>query len=751
VKKHENDPTHDTELRRQAEARLSEQELENACAQENLDAQRLVQELQVHQVELELQNEELRNTRDEASKWLDWYTDLYDFAPVGYYSLDRDGSIRHMNLTGARLLHVDRSRLLNRRFGLFVSRETRAVFNAFLDNVFERREENRCEVVLQTENGGSMYVQIVAAIPKDGEDCRIAVVDITERKLLERRQLLSTEILGILNEHLPLSDAINRILVAIKEETGFDAVGFRLQSGKDFPYFAQYGFSDDFLLAENTLVTPDRMNGICRDGNGEVDLECTCGLVISGCTDPTSPLFTANGSFWTNNALPLRDIPPDQDPRLNPRNICIHEGFLSVALIPIRANKRIVGLLQLNDRKTDRLTLAMIQYFEGVSASLGLALMNRHAEEALAQSNEREHRILESISDAFFSLDREWRFTYVNNGAERILLKSREELIGTTIWEQFPEAVGSIFQTEYERAMLGDTTVQFEGYYPPFAAWFEVLAYPYRGGLSVYFRDCTERHLAHEASTRAAERIAHIADMLQSTLIPPLIPLQPAGYETAARYQPALTEAEVGGDFYDLFDLGDGKLGVVIGDIVGKGLPAAARVAAVRHTIRSYAFLDLSPSRVMTLVSDALFRNIQTENDMLTAFFAVIDIRTGGLTYANAGHEPPVIMRSNGQIEFLDTIGPMFNGMSRPKYPESELTLQPGDLILMITDGITEARKGDYSAFFGVEGIVGTLSRNVGASADEIAAKIFEDASSFADDVLRDDVAIVVIKSLNDK
>jgi hypothetical protein len=203
----------------------------------------------------------------------------------------------------------------------------------------------------------------------------------SEHKQAERRQYLATEILGILNDPPSLADTIKCILAAIKQETGFDAVGIRLRSGDDFPYFVQNGFSQDFLLTENTLIARDENGGPCMDKNGNINLECTCGLVISGQTDPTNPLFTEGGSCWVNNSLPLLDLPADQDPRLHPRNNCIHKGYLSVALIPIRANKEIVGLLQLNDRKKDCFTLEMIHFFEGIAASIGVALMRKQAEE----------------------------------------------------------------------------------------------------------------------------------------------------------------------------------------------------------------------------------------------------------------------------------------------------------------------------------------------------------------------------------
>ena len=282
-------------------------------------------------------------------------------------------------------------------------------------------------------------------------------MDITERKQSERRQSLSAEILGILNLSHTLADAANSILTAIKRETGLDAVGIRLQRGDDYPYFAQNGFSDDFLRTENTLTTCARDGGLCRDDNGNYSLECTCGLVISGTFDPANPLFSAGGSFWANDTTPLLDLPAGQDPRINPRNRCIHEGFCSVALIPIRANQEIVGLLQLNGRKKNSFTTDVIHFFEGISASIGVALMHRQAEDALRTAHdELEKRVEERTTevkeraallnlthDTIFVRDTEDRITFWNKGAEETYGWSREEALGkiahTLLQTQYPE------------------------------------------------------------------------------------------------------------------------------------------------------------------------------------------------------------------------------------------------------------------------------------------------------------------------
>jgi PAS domain S-box-containing protein len=136
-----------------------------------------------------------------------------------------------------------------------------------------------------------------------------------------------------------------------------------------------------------------------------------------------------------------------------------------------------------------------IEWMDGVIDDI---TERKRAEEALRESKRNVSDMLESISDAFFALDNRWRFTYVNSRAGKLLRKSRDELTGKNIWEEFPEAVGSTFYNEYHKALDKDVPVSFEEYYPPLNTWYGVRAYPYHGGLSVYFRDITDRKLAEE-------------------------------------------------------------------------------------------------------------------------------------------------------------------------------------------------------------------------------------------------------------
>jgi len=205
--------------------------------------------------------------------------------------------------------------------------------------------------------------------------------DITDHKQKEERDRLARVVLEHLNQMVNTEDTIRDIVLSIKQSTGFDAVGLRIRKELDFPYFVQHGFSTDFLLTENTLTVQSPEGRRCREKECKIKLECTCGLVISGHADLANPFFTPFGSFWTNNSVTLLDLPADRDPRLYPRNRCIHEGFHSIALIPLRIGKDIVGLLQLNDRRKDQFTLEKIHSFEVLCATIGSTIARKRSEE----------------------------------------------------------------------------------------------------------------------------------------------------------------------------------------------------------------------------------------------------------------------------------------------------------------------------------------------------------------------------------
>jgi PAS domain S-box-containing protein len=168
-------------LRSRAEKRLRKQRSGGARIATKADAQRILHELQVHQVELELQNEELKQSKAEVDLFLEKYTDLYDLAPVGYCTLTADGTIQLANLMGASLVGIERSQLMGRRFGLLVSPGHRPGFNAFLKLVFASQTKQSGDFDLLSEAQTPRTVNIEARCMPSGLECRAAMVDVSER------------------------------------------------------------------------------------------------------------------------------------------------------------------------------------------------------------------------------------------------------------------------------------------------------------------------------------------------------------------------------------------------------------------------------------------------------------------------------------------------------------------------------------------------------------------------------------------
>ena len=188
------------------------------------------------------------------------------------------------------------------------------------------------------------------------------------------------------------------------------------------------------------------------------------------------------------------------------------------------------------------------------------------------------------------------------------------------------------------------------------------------------------------------EQELRVARMIQHALLPKSLP-ELEGYQIAAYYQSA---REVGGDFYDFLRLPDGRLGLIVGDVSGKGVPAAIVMATTRTLLRA-AYHLASPGEILEQVNDALFPDIPP-NMFATCLAALLDSRTGRLQYANAGHDPPYIRHAAGVSELRATGMPL-GLMPNMSYEQKEITLQPGENILLYSDGLLEAHSPQREMF----------------------------------------------------
>jgi signal transduction histidine kinase len=172
-------------LRKRAEEQLGNKAPELNLPLDQETARQIVHELEVHQIELVMQNEELREARYEVEAALEKYTDLYELAPAGYFSLDRTGNINAANLAAANLLQIERSLIIGRSFEHFIVEKYRPTFAAFLAMAFNSRSEEACKVVIINNVGARINVQIGASLSSSGTECHIALIDLSGQKKAE--------------------------------------------------------------------------------------------------------------------------------------------------------------------------------------------------------------------------------------------------------------------------------------------------------------------------------------------------------------------------------------------------------------------------------------------------------------------------------------------------------------------------------------------------------------------------------------
>ncbi len=235
-----------------------------------------------------------------------------------------------------------------------------------------------------------------------------------------------------------------------------------------------------------------------------------------------------------------------------------------------------------------------------------------------------------------------------------------------------------------------------------------------------------------------------VAQALRAALLK--LPDEIPGLTFAHHYRPAVQPAHVGGDFYDLFELDHGHVGVVVGDISGKGIEAAVLTSLVKNTIRAHATeKGKTPAEVLALTNTVLTRETAVET-FATVFFAMLDRRDGRLVYCNAGHPASVVARRDGSVAVLPATSPLLGAFAEFTYQNAEAFLACEDLLFLYTDGLTEARQG--RDLFGEQRLFELVGRLCAREPGEIVERVIDSAVSFAEGGLRDDLAVLALRRL---
>jgi len=392
----------------------------------------------------------------------------------------------------------------------------------------------------------------------------------------------------------------------------------------------------------------------------------------------------------------------------------------------------------------------------------------KKAEQLLRESEEKYRNAVERASDAIIILQN-GKFVYANPRALMLSGYSSEEFMNMPFLRYFhPDHIGKMREYYerreefYERVARGELKLSFfetaflrkDG--SAVFAEISVSLITYRGLPAdlIIIRDITDRKRIEEEKARLESQLLlkkiqeaklqkelEIARGIQKALLPTEFPQVP-GYDFSAINIPSQT---IGGDLYYFIELPNDELGISIGDISGKGIPGAVLMANVCATFCGLVRQSRRSNIVIKKLNDALYHHTQA-NQFTTFFYGILNPRLHTFRYTNAGHNPPILYRQNDTYKELKTGGTILGFLPNIMYRRSNISLQPGDVLFLYTDGISESLDR-RSKEFGVEGIMTCLKKNKRLPAKKILESMLATVLKYTKKVSQeDDLTAVVIK-----
>jgi serine phosphatase RsbU (regulator of sigma subunit) len=359
--------------------------------------------------------------------------------------------------------------------------------------------------------------------------------------------------------------------------------------------------------------------------------------------------------------------------------------------------------------------------------------------------------VVESMADAVFVLDAFERIVDVNPAAVALSDRTRRELVG--------RRVRDLLDTS-KVAEVGPGGLVLEDPVTGERRTFDVSQQPLidisgrTAGELVVLREVTQRVRDQQRLQQVLEDRSRVAATLQASMVPATLPAVP-GCDLASRYVPAGDGGEIGGDFLDVFPLDGETWAFVLGDVSGKGAEAAAVSAATRYTLRALAVPELSPAATLRDVNAVLLAQTDPERHCTLVHG---HLRPPGpdddpdddpdaplrLTLALAGHHSPLVLRADGGVEEVGTLGTALALFDDPELHDAEVELAPGEVLSVFTDGLVEAWRDRDE--FGSERVAELLHAHRDLSADGLAGAVLDAVRAFHGDELVDDLAILVVR-----
>ena len=424
---------------------------------------------------------------------------------------------------------------------------------------------------------------------------------------------------------------------------------------------------------------------------------------------------------------------------------------------PLVGRDGVIGVIEAFAPHASLFSLTEADALDGASRQLAAYLGRVNVEERLQASEERHAAVVAAALDCVITMDHEGRVLDFNPAAEATFGFAREDAVGESLAEliippelreahrrgletYLAERRGRILDTRLEL-----TAMRRSGEVIPVELTVTRLGSTEPPMFAGFVRDISDRHQVEAENARLLAERTYIAETLQRSLLPRSLPAI-EGFEVAARYRAAGEQYLVGGDFYDLFESEPGVWTALIGDVSGKGPEAAAITALSRHTLRAGALRGSSPSADLALLNDALLA--ARDRDWRFATVLCTRISHHGdhatVTLSTGGHLPPLVLRADGTIEELPIRGTVLGIMPEPRLVEQVVRLEPGDLMLFYTDGVTEVRPGEPG--YGDRLLRQVLGEHGTGSVDDLAAAIERAATCAQAGEPRDDIALIALR-----
>lgn len=631
----------------------------------------------------------------------------------------------------------------------------------------------RLEVTALRADGSEFPVELtVTRLPSDGPALFAGFIrDITERIQAERRLAVQYAVSRVLAEARTVDEMTAHVLAAIGQAMGWQIGAF---------------WQADAARALIRCVTVWQGNNIEAGGFEAASraVEFSPGVGLPG------RVWADDKAAWVPDVLTLPNFPRCQ--------AASAQGLRAAFAFPIRQNGAVPGIIEFFSRDVQPPDDDLLRVVETLGSQIGQFLQRRAAEQALQIRAEREalvNRIgqalrrstdpetIQSTATAalgealgvdrcYFarydlsrdrvvvggdwqrpglaSLSGEYRISGLNLDPEALYAPDTPVVIPDA--HAVAKGAKAVSAAEFLglRAVIGIGLFEEERLVAALHVAMAEAARDWAADEIALVRDVATLTRSAIEAARVQEREHNIADRLQEALRPAL-PGKVPGLDIDTYYSPALAEASVGGDFFDVFPVEKDCFALVVADLAGKGLAAAAQVATVRHMLRTLMYLPTTISEAVTRLNDLLL-----EHDLLagfaTLFVGVYDVNARTLTYVSCGQEPGLIYRrAENRIEELPPTGAILGGFRGARFEERTVLLSPGDALALFTDGITEAgpSRKDMLEVPGVSALLRDCcclaTTPPAKSAEALTACLMDGVRAFATTQgIRDDVCLLI-------